>query len=354
LANEGGLNQSPGLPGPTDQIGSVGGVVQDKDGTVYEGVRVVLTQSAAIKLPERAVTTDANGRFLFTAVPAGAFTLTISSTGFATQTISGSLHPGEVYEAANIVLPFANSSTDVHVTASQVEIAEEQVHQEEQQRVLGIVPNFYVSYVPNAAPLTVKQKFHLAWRSSIDPVSFLASGFFAGVQQAEDDFRGYGQGSEGYAKRFGANYADEVIGIYVGSAILPSIFKQDPRYFYKGTGTIRSRVLYAIANSVICKGDNGHWQFNYSAVIGGLAAGGISNIYYPASDRNGVSLTFENALLGTAGGAVGNIVEEFFIKRLTPHVPNYGSMNPPSGTAKATPAPASDSLPDPGPRNPGP
>jgi hypothetical protein len=77
----------------------------------------------------------------------------------------------------------------------------------------------------------------------------------------------------------------------IGSAILPALLKQDPRYFYKGTGTTRSRILYAIANSVMCKGDNGHWQVNYSGILGGAAAGGISNLYYPASDRNGISLT---------------------------------------------------------------
>ena len=88
----------------------------------------------------------------------------------------------------------------------------------------------------------------------------------------------------------------------IGGAILPSLFKQDPRYFYKGTGRITSRAMYAIANSVICKGDNGRWQPNYSGILGGIAAGGISNLYYPASDRSGVELTFDNALIGTARG----------------------------------------------------
>ena len=74
----------------------------------------------------------------------------------------------------------------------------------------------------------------------------------------------------------------------LGGAVFPSLFKQDPRYFYKGTGSISSRALYAIANSVICKGDNERWQPNYSAILGGIAAGGISNLYYPASNRSGV------------------------------------------------------------------
>jgi hypothetical protein len=110
--------------------------------------------------------------------------------------------------------------------------------------------------------------------------------------------------------------------------MLTSVFKQDPRYFYKGTGTTKSRILYAIAASVICKGDNGHWQPAYAAILGGLAAGGISNLYYPASDRVGVKLTVENALIGTAGSAAQNIFQEFFVRRLTPKLPKNGATQP--------------------------
>ena len=114
----------------------------------------------------------------------------------------------------------------------------------------------------------------------------------------------------------------------IGGAILPSLLKQDPRYFYKGTGTTRSRILYAIANSVICKGDNGRWQANYSGILGSLAAGGISNIYYPASNREGASLTFEEALLGIAGGAAQNLFQEFLVRKLTPKLASYQSQKP--------------------------
>ena len=93
----------------------------------------------------------------------------------------------------------------------------------------------------------------------------------------------------------------------------------------KGTGTIRARALYSIAAVVICRSDKGKWQPNYSNILGNLATAGISNTYYPASDRNGISLTIKNSLLGTAEGAVGNLVQEFLIRKLTPHVPNYGA-----------------------------
>jgi hypothetical protein len=281
--------------------GSIDGVVMDKDGAVCEGATVALEYAQTSVPAMRAATSDSNGRFSFPGVAPGAFKLTVSSKGFETQIVQGVLHAGESFEARAIELT-VTSTSEVRVTASQVEIAVEQVREEEQQRVLGVIPNFYVSYAPDAAPLTVKQKFDLGWKTSIDPISFLAVGFFAGIEQAENTFSGYGQGAQGYAKRYGAGYANSTISTMLGSAILPSWWKQDPRYFYKGTGTTRSRALYAIANAVICKGDNGKWQPNYSSIIGGLAAGGISNLYYPASDRDGLTLTFENAALGTAKG----------------------------------------------------
>src|SRR5262249_25891874 len=156
------------------------------------------------------------------------------------------------------------------------EVAQIEVKDEEKQRVFGVIPNFYVSYVPNAAPLSTRQKFELAWKTTIDPFTFGVVGAVAGVQHAQNDFSGYGQGAQGYAKRYGATYADVVVGTFLGSAGLPSLLKQDPRYFFKGTGTVHSRLSYALANAVVCKGDNGRWQPNYSSILGNLAAGGIS------------------------------------------------------------------------------
>ena len=314
----------PAEPAP----GSIHGIVVDPDGDVYEGATVELVQSRSDAPSHRSVKSDSGGEFNFAGVPAGAFNLTISSSGFAPQVLSGVLHPGENYNGQPIVLLATSATSEVRVTASTNEIAVEEIHQEEQQRVLGVIPNFYVSYVPNAPPLTVRQKFTLAWKSSIDPISVLASGVFAGIEQATNSFSGYGQGAQGYAKRFGANVSDNFIGTMIGGAILPSLLKQDPRYFYKGTGAIRSRVFYAIANSVVCKGDNGHWQTNYSGIAGGLAAGGISNLYYPAGNRSGLALSFENAAIGTAESAAQNLFQEFVVRKLTPRIPNYGPSKP--------------------------
>jgi hypothetical protein len=322
----------------TDQqlSGAISGTVTDESGAVVAGARVKLSrdgQTSSGQAPAGQPSRDPSptpealagndGQFTFANIAAGPFHLTITSAGFQSQTLHGVLHPGETYVVPKIALAVATAVTDVEVTMTQIEVAQEQIRVEEKQRVFGAIPNFYVSYVPDAAPLTAKQKFGLAWKSTIDPINFVIVGGIAGVQQATNDFSGYGQGAKGYAKRYGAAYADSTAGTFIGSAILPSLLKQDPRYFYKGTGSRRSRLLYAMANAVICKGDNGHWQANYSNILGNLAAGGISNLYYPAKDREGVELTFENGLIGVGATAAENLFQEFLVRKLTPktHTP---------------------------------
>ena len=305
----------PATQPSSSQTGSIHGVIVNADGAVYEGVQVSLTQTGPNTSQSKTTTSDANGRFQFTGIPPGQFQLAVSSAGFETQTISATLSPGQSFEAPKIESCPSPQPPDRNRghRLSREEVAEAQSSKKKSSmRVFRAIPNFYVVYAPNApSAQQSKQKFRLAWRTSIDPVSFLAAGVFAGIEQATDSFSGYGQGAQGYAKRFGASYTDSFDATMIGSAILPSLLHQDPRYFYKGTGSTRSRVLYAIANSVICKSDKGRWQPNYSGLFGSLAAGGISNLYYPASDRNGVSLTFENLALATAGGAVQNLFQEF-------------------------------------------
>lgn len=293
--------------------GSISGTIVDETGAVVTAARVKLTRDDQSQAQE--VLSGANGQFSFANVAPGSFHLTIASAGFATQTTSGTLHSGQVQLVPPITLAVATANTEVEVSLTQVQVAEEQVKEEEQQRVLRVIPNFYVSYVPDAMPLNSKQKFKLAWKTIVDPFSFVAVGGVAGVQQAQNNFAGYGQGAQGYAKRYGASYGDLVSGTVIGTAILPSLFKQDPRYFYKGTGTKKSRLLYALANAVICKGDNRRWQPNYSAILGSFAAGGISNLYYPAEDRNGARLTLENGLIGIGTSGAINIFEEFFVRK---------------------------------------
>ncbi|HEX8817102.1 MAG TPA: carboxypeptidase-like regulatory domain-containing protein [Terriglobales bacterium] len=309
-------NQPPALPG------SISGRVIDQDGALVAGAQVKLTGSDSYK---QEMLSNADGQFLFSNVAAGNFQLEIAAPGFATQTIPVTLHPAERDELPATMLAVATNVTEVKVGVPQEEVAQEQIEIQEKQRVLGAIPNFYVSYVPDAAPLNAKQKFELAWKTVVDPVTFLVVGGLAGVQQAQNHFIGYGQGAEGYAKRFGANYADTVTGTFIGGAIFATLLKQDPRYFYKGTGSVGSRFLYAVANSVICKGDNRRWQPNYSNVLGNLASGAISNAYYPSQDRNGAELTFENAAVGIAAGSLSNVLQEFLLRKLTPNAGHNSS-----------------------------
>lgn len=270
---------------------------------------------------------DSDGQFYFGSIAPGPFQLTVTSPGFTMQTFSGTLHSGEDFSVPPIAMTVAGSESQVRVSMTPVEVAEAEIKDEEKQRVLGVIPNFYVTYNPAAVPLHPRQKFELAWKLTIDPVDFGVTAAIAGIEQAANQFSGYGQGAQGYGKRLGAAYADSVTGTFIGQAILPSLLKQDPRYFYKGTGTRRSRVFYAIANAVICKGDNGHWQPNYSAIMGSLAAGGISNLYYPDTDRD-ASVTFENTLIGIGASAANNLLQEFLIRKLTRNAPTYSQATP--------------------------
>jgi hypothetical protein len=312
---------------PNQQLSaSLNGTIVDPTGAAVAGARVLLSRGD--QSPSQEVLSGDDGQFSFPNVVPGPFQLTITLQGFTTQTSSGILRPGESYTVPQIPMALATAVTEVRVVLSRSEVAEDQIKAQEKQRVLGVVPNFYVSYEHNAVPLTSKQKFELAWKTSVDPVSFGLTGAIAGIQQAQNDFSGYGQGAQGYAQRYGASYANFVAGTYIGGAILPSLLKQDPRYFYKGSGSKRSRALYAIANSVICKGDNGHWQANYSSILGSLAAGGISNLYYPPENRDGAEITFENALIGIGESAAVNLLQEFVIRRLTRNVPTYQPATP--------------------------
>lgn len=308
--------------------GSISGTVVDQTGAVIAGADVQFARSGEQQSIEQDVRSGGDGQFSFTNIAPGPFRLTITSAGFETGTSAGILHPGEIDVIPQIALAVATNVSEIQVGLPQTEVAEEEVKLEEKQRVLGVLPNFYVSYVPNAAPLDAKQKFNLAWKTVIDPFTFVFVAGAAGVEQAQNHFVGYGQGTEGYAKRFGAGYADTVSGTFIGSAVLPILLKQDPRYFYKGKGSTSSRILYAIASSFVCKGDDRRWQPNYSNVLGSIAAGGISNLYYPSQDRSGAGLTFENAGIGLVQSAVANLFQEFFIRKLTPKAGKEASAQP--------------------------
>ncbi len=295
------------------------GFVEDIDGAGISGAQVVF---AGIDGAKRTLTVGADGGFRMESVPAGPFQLSVSAVGFAGSTVSGTLQPEEEQELSTIVLA-AGTTEAVEVTVSRREVATEEVHAEEHQRLIGVIPNFFVVYDWHAPPLTTRQKFELSWKTLIDPVTIGITAGIAGVQQATGNLSGYGQGAQGYGKRLGAGLADETAGTLLGGAVFPALLHQDPRYFYKGTGSVPSRFFYALSTAVIAKGDNGKWQPAYAGIGGDLAAGALSNLYYPANDRNGVGLTFENGFIDVALDGVQNVIQEFLLKHLTPKAPSY-------------------------------
>lgn len=301
--------------------GSIAGTITDPSGAPIPGAVVRLT-GVGESLPVQ-TESDEDGRFVFLSVLPGEFRVTISAQGFRAKEFSGTVHPGEHYLTPQIKLSLAEQMTQITVTPeTQEEIAELQIQAQEKQRVFGFLPNFYVSYVHEAVPLSFKQKMKLAWKTSIDPITIGSAAAGAEIEQERNWYRSYGQGAQGYAKRFGVTYGNVAIGTFLGSAVMPTLFKQDPRYFYKGPGSSwHSRLLYALSRSVIAKGDNGKWQPNYSNAFGNLAAAGITNTYLPAKDRN-VGFIFQSAGIRVLETAFANVFQEFISKRLTPRVSN--------------------------------
>jgi len=307
--------------------GIVNGTVLDQSGAVMVGARVRL----AAKGSDKEVHSGSNGQFSFADVAPGPFQLTITSAGFNSHVFSGALEAGQAYLVPPIVLTVTRNRTEVWVKIRSADVAEAQLHEQEQQRVFGVIPNFYVSYIHEAAPLSSKQKFRLALKSTTDPFTSVGVAILAGAEQAADAFEGYGQGAQGYAKRFAASYADVATGTFIGSAALPSLLKQDPRYFYRGTGSVRSRLLYSMASPFFCKGDNRRWQPNYSNVIGAFASGAISYLYYPSTDRKGIGLLVTNTAIRLAETSFEGVLQEFVIPHLTPRYRKRSRQNAVSG-----------------------
>ncbi len=292
--------------------GTISGTVIDVTGAELVGAQVTLAGKT-----DQTALTNANGEFTFSGLPAGAFSLRVSAPGMKAVMIrSIVLPPGGIRFLPPLVLAITAASTSVQVFAEPETLAEQQLQLEMHQRVLGFLPNYYSVYNWHAVHLWPKQKFELAYRSEVDPVTFAIIGAEAGIEQYYNRYPSYGQEAGGYFKRFGSDYATDFIGTMIADAALPSLFHQDPRYFYKGKGSFGSRALYAVSQTLICRGDNGREQFDYSRVLGDFAAGGISNLYYPAADR-GVSLVFVNGAVDLAANASTNLIREFILPSLS-------------------------------------
>jgi hypothetical protein len=309
------LSQTAAAVQPT---ASISGAILDDTGIPIPGARITLTHENGSP-PAEAAAREA-GEFSFANIAPGSFSLTVSAPGFAERVVAGIVASGEAVQLPPIRLTLAAGADSVEVTpTTREEIAQRQIEQQEQQRVFGFVPNFYVSYDPDALPLNTRQKFELSWKSHLDPIQFASTAGFAWLQQRRNEFPAFGDGWEGYAKRYAAAFASNTTRSLITQVVMPTVFKQDPRYFYLGTGSTASRFWYAMSRSVIRKGDNGEWQPNYSSILGGLASGAISNFYYPEEDRHGIELMLENTAIGLATSAISRLAQEFLLKKITTH-----------------------------------
>jgi Carboxypeptidase regulatory-like domain len=296
------------------RTGRILGKVVDTSDDPIPGANVVLQAPAGD--PLTAVTKD-DGGFAFDQARAGvAYQITVTAEGFADWNSSITVEPDQNKTLPEIKLRILAVQRAVTVSYSEKEVAAQQLQAEEQQRILGFIPNIYVVYEPHPEPLTTRMKFHLAYKSLTSPVFFARTSWWAGVQQARNNPDEWGQGAEGYSKRLGAGFADAFTGSLITNAILPSLLHQDPRYFYQGTGTKKSRALHAMLAPLICKGDNGAWQPNYSQWGGSLIGYSISTAYYPGSSRT-AGHVFQTFGIDMGLHVVGSLAQEFIFGKFT-------------------------------------
>ena len=307
-----GLGQQ--LVAPKPQPASISGTVTDVEDAAIPAAAV--TVDGPTSSTYRTLQTDEAGSFeLKDLDPAVPYRITVSARNFAAWTSPAViLKPGQALELTDIKLRISVVETTV-VALTVEQLATQQVKAEEKQRVLGIIPNFFVVYDKDAVALTKKLKYELAFRAATDPVSVAGDVFLAGINQAADR-PNYQQGAKGFGQRFGAAYAGSFSNIMIGDAVLASLLHQDTRYYYQGTGSGKSRVMHAISFAFICKGDNGRPQFNYSGIGGNLIAGSLTNLYYPASNR-GPGLVFSNTLINMGGRVADALVQEFILRKYT-------------------------------------
>ena len=303
------------VPNPDDRPGSIAATVMDPNDDTVPNAAIVLQGGESSD--RHTTVANENGFFEIRNVRSGIpYRVTVHANGFTDWTSPPIvLQPNQYKLLTDCRLRLQDVQTTINVGYSSVQVAKQQVATEEKQRVLGIIPNFYVVYDRNPEPLTPRLKFELAMKVSTDPVTALGIGFVAGIRQAADspDFQ---LGAKGYGQRYGVTAANGFTDILIGGAILPSLLHQDPRYFYQGTGTKKSRILHAISNPFICRGDNGQMQPNYSSLGGDLISAGMSNAYYPQSNR-GPGLVFGNFAIGTAERAISSLAQEFLFRRIT-------------------------------------
>jgi hypothetical protein len=178
-------------------------------------------------------------------------------------------------------------------------------------RILGVLPNYRTANPMDVyQPLTTRQKFTIAVKDSFDWPNYLVSGLSAGVYQIQNQNPSFGQGVKGYAHRYWTSYIDQSMGNLMTEAVMPTLLREDPRYFRKVTGSGKNRLFYALTRVVVTRTDAGGPRFNFSEVIGNGVMASVGNAYYP--DNRGVSPTAQRMGTQIATDSFSNVLKEFW------------------------------------------
>ena len=315
------LQNSPEHTSPADGSANVAGTVLDASGAGVPGAEVSLAHGDGTQL--RTMASEENGEFNFTKIPPGPYVVIVNAKGFALFTSAEFVVTvQQAYEVPNVSLSIASASMEMTVRPTEF-IAAEQIRAQEKQRLIGFFPNFYTSYVYDAAPLTSKQKFSLATRGTFDPVAMIGVGIAAGIEQATNAYAGYGQGAAGYAKRFAAKFVDGRSSDFLTHAIFPSLLHQDPRYYYQGSGSVKSRLMHAVSSAFVTRSDSGRGGPTIPISLATCVQEHcpISTIPKPTGERIWSSPILP---LASAGRLGTNLLREFLSKRLTTNASGNG------------------------------
>jgi hypothetical protein len=303
------------------------GVVSDMQGGLVPGAHIVIACDDSATTQE--ATADSVGFFSISNLPAGTYSVTISSPGLETYIVRDlHLKPGETYSMPEVSLPMARTAADITVTVTTEEMAEQELQNELHQRVLGVLPNFYTSYQWDAAPLSPRQKLKLTIRAASDPVFLGTTAITAGISLARNDQPEYGAGAAGYWSRYGSAYGDAVIGRFMGSVVFSSVFHQDPRYFVMTNGSWERRAWHAVSSTFMQRNDKTRrFEPAYANLLGAATAGLIASTYHPGSSPG--KMVLDDTVLDLGNKAVNNLIREFVLRHLAKHIPSYAKGRPP-------------------------
>jgi len=347
----GPLPEAPGpqLPAPQhptpatpDARCRITGVVSDIQGGLIPGAHVLAERAGAPASESQEANASNLGHFRFSDLAPGTYSVTISSPGFETYSLQDIiLKPGESFELPEVALPIARTAADATVTITEQQLAEVELNDELHQRVLGILPNYYTSYIWDAAPLNMRQKFKLAIRSATDPVFFASTGITAGIRLANNSDPEYGSGVSAYFTIYAADYGDALVGRVVTSVFLNTLFHEDPRYFVMTNGSVLARSWHAVSSTFMQRGDDKRYHPAYANFIGNASAALLTSTWHQGSNTGLGQQVLNDTFLDLGGLAIRNMAREFLFRHLARHVPTYAKGKPPDEKpAPPTPKPA--------------